>query len=159
VDEVVVSSLAPDSAWAAGLNDANLASTVLLVRIGHVRMLLTGDAEAPEEDWLLDHDGDGLHADVLKVAHHGSRTSTTPRFLAAVQPRLALVSVGAHNSYGHPDREVLDRLDSAGVLTLRTDLSGSIIVRTDGSTLDVESRGIRWSVPRTRTAPTRSPDP
>ncbi|HEX5972587.1 MAG TPA: DNA internalization-related competence protein ComEC/Rec2 [Gemmatimonadaceae bacterium] len=146
VDETVITALAPDSAWAAGLNDANLASTVLMVRVGHVRMLLTGDAEAPEEDWLLSHAGDALKADVLKVAHHGSSTSTTEAFLTAVHPRLALVSVGANNSYGHPDAEVLARLGSAGIPTLRTDLAGTIIVRTDGTRLEVEARGERWSL-------------
>lgn len=148
VDEAVITALAPDSAWASGLADANLASTVLLVRVGHVRMLLTGDAEGPEEDWLLAHAAGALAADVLKVGHHGSNTSTTPDFLAAVHPRLALVSVGAHNSYGHPDPEVLDRLRAAGVQTLRTDLAGTVVVHTDGERLDVETRGGRWTVPR-----------
>jgi competence protein ComEC len=146
VDESVITALAPDSVWAAGLNDANLASTVLLVRVGRVRMLLTGDAEAAEEDWLLSHAADALHADVLKVAHHGSNTSTTEAFLAAVHPRLALISVGANNSYGHPDAEVLARLGSAGIPTLRTDLAGTIVVRTDGTRLEVEARGERWSL-------------
>jgi competence protein ComEC len=149
VDEAVITELAPDSAWAAGLNDANLASTVLLVRVGRVRMLLTGDAEEPEEAWLLAHARDLLHADVLKVAHHGSSTSTSETFLEAVNPRLALVSVGANNSYGHPDAEVLQRLATAGVPTLRTDIAGTIIVRTDGTRLEVEARGERWSVNRT----------
>jgi competence protein ComEC len=146
VDEAVITALAPDSAWAATLNDANLASTVLLVRVGAIRMLLTGDAEAPEEEWLLSHAAGKLHADVLKVGHHGSSTSTTDAFLAAVHPRLALVSVGANNSYGHPDAEVLGRLGAAGVPTLRTDLAGTITVRTDGTRLEVEARGERWSL-------------
>lgn len=146
VDEAVVTALAPDSAWASGLDDANLASTVLLVRVGSVRMLLTGDAEAPEEAWIQSHTPGALRADVLKVAHHGSNTGTTESFLAAVQPRLALVSVGANNSYGHPDREVLERLAAASVPVLRTDLSGTIIVRTDGTRLEVEARGERWSL-------------
>ncbi|MDQ6634583.1 MAG: MBL fold metallo-hydrolase, partial [Gemmatimonadota bacterium] len=153
VDEVVVTALAPDSAWAAHLDDANLASTVLLVRVGEVRMLLTGDAEAPEEEWLLAHARQALAADVLKVAHHGSATSTTGPFLAAVHPRLALVSVGAHNSYGHPDREVLEALRASGAQLLRTDLAGTIVVHTDGRQLDVEARGARWAVPSARSAP------
>ena len=147
IDEVTLTALAPDSAWAAGLADANLASTVLRLRVGTVRMLLTGDAEAPEEEWLLAHSPDALAADVLKVAHHGSRTSTTPAFLDAVRPRLALVSVGAHNSYGHPDREVLDALRDAGVTVLRTDRAGTIVVRTDGARVDVEAQSERWALP------------
>jgi competence protein ComEC len=146
VDEAVITELAPDSTWAAGLNDANLASTVLLVRVGRVRLLLTGDAEAPEEEWLLSRAPEALRADVLKVAHHGSSTSTTEAFLAAVHPRLALVSVGANNSYGHPDAEVLQRLAAAGIPTLRTDVAGTIIVRTDGTRLEVEARGERWAL-------------
>jgi len=144
VDDAVITTLAPDSAWAAGLTDANLASTVLLVRVGHIRVLLTGDAEAPEEAWLLARWPNGLRADVLKVAHHGSNTSTTEAFLAAVHPRIALVSVGAHNMYGHPDPEVLERLSAAGVPALRTDLMGTIVLRTDGTRLEVEARGERW---------------
>ncbi len=147
VDEVVLTALAPDSSWAAGLHDANLASTVLLVRVGAIRMLLTGDAEAGEEEWLLAHDPAALAADVLKVGHHGSVTSTTPSFLAAVHPRLALVSVGAHNSYGHPSVEVLHLLHTAGAETLRTDVAGTVVVHTDGRRLEVEAQGVRWAIP------------
>jgi competence protein ComEC len=155
VDEVVLTALAPDSTWAATLADANLASSVLVARIGAVRVLLTGDAEGPEEDWLLAHDPDALEADVLKVAHHGSRTSTTPAFLAADRPRLALVSVGAHNTYGHPDAGVLQRLHAAGAQLLRTDRAGTIVVRTDGRRITVEARGERWTIPE-RAAPRSS---
>jgi competence protein ComEC len=147
VDDVVLTALAPDSSWAAHLDDANLASTVLLLRVRDIRILLTGDAEAEEEAWLLAHAREALAADVLKVGHHGSATSTTPPFLAAVHPRLALVSVGAHNSYGHPDAAVLSSLAAAGAAVLRTDLLGTVIVRTDGRSLEVEARGMRWTVP------------
>jgi competence protein ComEC len=151
VDEIVLTALAPDSSWAANLADANLASSVLVARIGAVRVLLTGDAEGPEEDWLLEHDAAALEADVLKVAHHGSHTSTTPAFLAAVRPRLALVSVGAHNTYGHPDADVVERLHAAGAQLLRTDRAGTIVVRTDGRRITVEARGERWTIPERRT--------
>ncbi len=150
VDEVTLTALAPDSAWAAGLRDANLASTILLARIGAVRVLLTGDAEAEEEAWLLARGSDAVSADVLKVAHHGSATSTTADFLAAVRPRLALVSVGAHNSYGHPDPAVMRSLAATGAMIARTDLVGTVIVRTDGRSLDVEAQGVRWTVPERR---------
>ena len=150
VDEVTLTALAPDSAWAAGLRDANLASTILLARVGSVRVLLTGDAEAAEEAWLLAQGADAVTADVLKVAHHGSATSTTPDFLAAVHPRLALVSVGAHNSYGHPDPAVMRSIAATGAMIARTDQMGTVIVRTDGRLLDVEAQGVRWSVPERR---------
>ena len=76
-------------------------------------------------------------ADVLKVAHHGSRTSTTPAFLAAAQPSLALISSGAGNRYGHPSPTVLARLREARAEVLRTDLRGGVIVTTDGERLEV----------------------
>jgi competence protein ComEC len=159
VDEVVLTELAPDSSWAAGLDDANLASSVLVARVGDVRILLTGDAEAAEEEWLLDHARTALRADVLKVAHHGSATSSTSRFLAAVRPRLALVSVGARNTYGHPDPAVVSALGAGGAAVMRTDLDGTVIVRTDGRALDVEARGVRWSVPDRAHAPSSAAPP
>jgi competence protein ComEC len=115
-----------------------------------VRVLLTGDAEAPEEDWLLAHAPEALAVDVLKVAHHGSATSTTPAFLSAVRPRVALVSVGAGNTYGHPSAAVMDALQRSGAEVLRTDRLGTVIVRTDGRVLDVEAQGLRWQVPDRR---------
>ncbi len=148
VDDVVLTALAPDSAWSAGLDDANLASAVIMVRIGGSRVLFTGDAEGPEEEWLLEHSEDALRADVLKVAHHGSRTSTTPAFLAAVRPRLALVSVGAHNTYGHPDAGVLESLRASDVATLRTDQLGSVVLRFFALGIEVTARDQRWFVPR-----------
>ena len=146
VDEVVLTALAPDSAWAVGLDDANLASTVVVARIGEVRMLFTGDAESAEEEWLLTHARKSLAADVLKVAHHGSATSTSRPFLDAVAPRLALVSVGADNSYGHPDPDVMAALGGTGADVVRTDLAGTVVVRTDGKALEVEARGMRWPI-------------
>lgn len=146
VDGVVISLLAPDSAWTAGLNDPNLASTVALVRYGVVRFLLVGDAEAAEEAWVLARYGSSLRADVLKVGHHGSSTSTTEEFLDAVRPRVALVSVGAANRYGHPSPEVLYRLAAHRATVLRTDLLGTLVVRTDGHSLWLEADGDTWGV-------------
>jgi competence protein ComEC len=148
VDDVVLTALAPDSTWAAQLDDANLASTVLLSRAGIWRILFTGDAEAPEEEWLLERGPAALRADVLKVAHHGSRTSTTARFLDAVRPRVALVSVGAHNAYGHPDSDVLEALKASGTTTLRTDRLGTVVLRFESRDIEVEARGESWTVPR-----------
>ena len=74
-------------------------------------------------------------ADLLKVAHHGSATSTIPQLLAAVHPRFALISVGARNTYGHPRGEVLARLAEAHVLTYRTDLEGAVTFYLDGKTV------------------------
>ncbi len=144
VDAVILRVLAPDSAWTAGLADANDASAVVLVQYGSIRFLLTGDAEAREEAWLVRAAGADLRADVLKVAHHGSRTSTSAAFLDAVNPRLALISVGAGNRYGHPGARVLEDLADAGALVVRTDRSGSIVVRTDGRSLTLVVEGESW---------------
>ncbi|MDB4888555.1 MAG: internalization-related competence protein ComEC/Rec2, partial [Gemmatimonadetes bacterium] len=146
VDDIVLTALAPDSVWTSKLHDANLASSVLMARIGTARILFTGDAEAEEEEWLLEHYPDALHADVLKVAHHGSSTSTTSQFLAAVAPRIALVSVGAHNSYGHPDVEVMDALRVADVTTLRTDRLGTVVLRFLSGGIEVNARGESWLI-------------
>ncbi len=147
VDGVELRTLAPDSAWTAGLTDPNLASTMVMARFGGVRVLLTGDAEAAEEHWVLAH-GESLEADVLKVAHHGSSTSSTPEFLERVNPRVALVSVGIANSYGHPSSDVMAALVARGATVLRTDQLGDIVLHTDGVTLMAEAAGSRWPIPR-----------
>ena len=146
IDDAVVTFLAPDSAWTTTLSDPNDASTVAMVRVGAVRFLLTGDAERGEEAWLLQGARDDLRADVLKVAHHGSSTSTTPAFLAAVQPRVAVISVGAANLYGHPNAATLQSLAAAGVQVLRTDRMGTIVLRTDGRRLFADAGGDSWEV-------------
>jgi len=84
-------------------------------------------------------DGDAPHADVLKVAHHGSRTSTTEEFLNAVSPLFAVISAGFENSYGHPHRDIVERLARHGVVALRTDRHGLVTIRSDGRRIDVET--------------------
>ncbi len=147
-DGVGVKFLAPDSAWTASLSDPNSASTIALVEYGENRFLLVGDAEEPEEDWLIDHSRDDLHADVLKVGHHGSSTSSSDRFLAAVNPSLAVISVGAGNLYGHPSTDVLAALARVGARVLRTDKVGTIVVHTDGHHITYEAAGENWQIPR-----------
>ncbi|MGI6220469.1 MAG: ComEC/Rec2 family competence protein [Coriobacteriales bacterium] len=116
-----------------GDNDNSL---VCRVDFGETSFLFTGDAEAAEEESLLSARAD-LAADVLKVAHHGSRSSSTPAFLKAVDPQYAVISVGAGNDYGHPKEQVLDRLAKAGAAIYRTDLDGSVIMKSDGSSIAV----------------------
>jgi competence protein ComEC len=101
----------------------NNASVVLHVTIGKRRILLTGDIEREAELWLADRD---LHADVLKVAHHGSRTSSTRLFLDTVAPRVAVISCGRRNQFGHPHPAVLDALAQRHVRVWRTDRNGTI---------------------------------
>ena len=103
----------------------NNASVALRVTAGVRRILLTGDLEAAGESDLADRE---IRADILKVAHHGSRTSTTQLLLDAVRPRVALISCGRGNLYGHPHARVLDALAEARVRTWRTDTGGSVDV-------------------------------
>ncbi len=147
IDGVTVSFLAPDSVWTVGLRDPNLASSIALVRYGTVRFLLVGDAERAEEDWLLASHAQ-LRADVLKVGHHGSSTSSSDEFLAAVHPALAVISVGAGNKYGHPSGDVIHALARVGAEVLRTDEAGTIVVRTDGNRIEVEAEGEKWELAR-----------
>lgn len=148
VDEVVLTVLAPDSALVADAHGPNDASVVLRARIGDVRWLLTGDAEAAEEAWLADRWDRAVQADVYKVGHHGSRTSSTAPLMDRLHPAIALISVGRGNRYGHPDAGVVSTLARCGVVVLRTDRLGSLIVRTDGHRLEAEAAGERFPVPR-----------
>lgn len=144
VDGLVVSFLAPDSAWASTLTDPNEASTVARVRFGAVRFLLVGDAEKELERWLVKNDSAGLRADVLKIAHHGSSTSTSDGFLQLARPRVALVSVGKDNVYRHPSPVVMARLARSGAAIFRTDQLGTVVVATDGKTIRVRARDTEW---------------
>jgi competence protein ComEC len=149
LDGVTIRVLAPDSAWTSAQENANETSVVLRISYGNVAFLLTGDAEEQEEEWLLTHvDHALLAADVLKAGHHGSRTSSTEPFLDVVAPRVAIASVGAGNRYGHPSPETLRHLAQRGVPLLRTDLDHTVVVRTDGRLIWIESGRTRWVVPR-----------
>ena len=152
IDGVRLEVLAPDSAWMTGMENVNETSVIVRATVGDIRFLFTGDAEREEEAWLVANAGDRLAADVLKVGHHGSKTSTGPELLARVHPRVALVSVGKGNKYGHPSPETMLALANAGIHVLRTDNGGSIIVRTDGHRLEIEAHGERWA-PEPRAAP------
>jgi competence protein ComEC len=136
-DGVRVRVLAPEASYRPGPAPGNNDSLVLQLSWEGKTALLEGDAEAPSEERMLAEGG--LHADFLKVGHHGSRTSTTPDFLASVAPEWAAVSVGRRNFYGHPNREVLERLAGAHVRTYCTDKVGL-------STFDLDGRGVRVTV-------------
>lgn len=131
LDGVMVDFLHPEIVGATE-GDANDLSVVVRVRYGDFAALLTGDATALVEERLVRYYGGDLRADVLKVGHHGSRTSSTTAFLEAAGARIALISAGHGNRYGHPHRDVLDRLEAHGIKVLRTDRHGSIVVRADG---------------------------
>jgi competence protein ComEC len=118
--------------------DTNSGSVVLRVVFGQTAVLLVGDATREEEADLLDRGGGaGVKADVLKVGHHGSSGSSGGRFLAAVRPRVAVISVGAGNDYHHPSPGAVARLAAVGATVLRTDESGSVYVVSDGAAVTV----------------------
>ena len=122
-------------------SDPNNNSLVLRARVRGETVLLPGDAETEEQDELLTHLGpEALRADVLKVAHHGSAYQD-PGFLDAVDPAVALVSVGRDNDYGHPNAALLARLDHGGARVLRTDLAGDLAAVTTHHGLAVVARG------------------
>jgi len=127
-----VGILAPQRDTDAQPRRPNDDSLVMKIAFQETSVLLTGDAERPIEDRIaLEHPESTL----LKVAHHGSRTSTSPNLLAAVHPRYAVISVGFRNGYGHPRPEVLSRLQQAHAATYRTDLMGAVTFYLDGHTV------------------------
>jgi competence protein ComEC len=128
---VDVTAVAP-AANAAGLS-VNDRSLVLSLSYGRRRVLLTGDIEAAAERLLVQESGDELRSVVLKVPHHGSATSSTAEFVAAVRPGVAVVSAGADNRYGFPARRVIGRYAAVSSQVLRTDLDGAVEVRIRAS--------------------------
>ncbi len=118
--------------------DANDLSLVLMVQFGSSRFLFTGDMEQTAERDLLESGAD-VRADVLKVGHHGSSSSTGYLFLRAVAPTWGVLSLATENSYGHPNAEPMSRLRDAEVIVHRTDRQGTIVVITDGIQID-----FRW---------------
>ena len=119
-------------------DEPNNTSIVLRIVFGEISFLFTGDAEREEEAEILSS-GAELSADILKVGHHGSDTSTSYPFLREVMPQVAVISVGKNNSYSHPDESVLSRLSDAGATTLRTDEQGDIICESDGKTFELRN--------------------
>ena len=117
--------------------DYNDMSIVLLMTYGKNRFLFTGDAGKASEQLILDA-GYDVDADVIKLGHHGSSSSTSPAFFEAVSPRLAVISCGRNNDFGHPHRETLAMLKESGIPYYRTDLSGNITVYGDGKDIYVK---------------------
>ena len=116
--------------------DLNSTSIVLKITYGNTSFLFTGDAESDEEEEILNSGAD-LKSTVLKVGHHGSRTSTSYLFLREVMPQYAVISVEKGNSYGHPNEETLSKLSDAGVEVYRTDESGDIVMTSDGNNISI----------------------
>ena len=126
-----ISVLAPATDYVPGAEPANNDSLVMRIQFGDRSFLLTGDMERAVEQTVVAADG-WPHADVLKVGHHGSKTSSTPEFLDQVHPALAVMSDGYGNLYGHPHPITLANLRDRRVLALRTDQDGAVTIVTDG---------------------------
>lgn len=119
------------------VHPGNESSMLIQIQYGRHAYLFTGDLTAREEAQILQARAD-LASTVLKVAHHGARTSTTPAFLQAVRPDYAVIQAGYGNRFGHPHDEILSRLAAQGTIVLRTDRDGAVIFRDNGETLTVE---------------------
>ena len=116
----------------------NNRSIVLRFAINQISFLFTGDAEQEVELWEVTTYGNTLQSTILKVAHHGSSSSSIPAFLDKVRPEIALISCGADNPYGHPHEETLAKLDNLDIEIFRTDQDGNVTIRTDGTmTLEI----------------------
>ena len=116
-------------------DELNDNSIVIKMTYHDVSFLFTGDAESPPENTLVQNYN--ADATILKVGHHGSSSSTSQTFLNEVSPEVAIISVGADNSYGHPTQSTLNKLESIGATLYRTDIDGTVIVSTDGYTYNV----------------------
>ncbi|MFZ5969237.1 MAG: MBL fold metallo-hydrolase [Bacillota bacterium] len=117
--------------------DLNNYSPIMKITYGETSFLFTGDAEKQAEEEVLEK-GYNVRSDILKVGHHGSVTSTSDAFLAAVSPRYAVISVGKDNQHGHPHQEILEKLKQAGVQIFRTDEMGSVVVKSSGKNLTIQ---------------------
>lgn len=134
-DGVTLDILAPEMPFLADTgDDINENSIVTMLHYGTFRELFMGDAGESSETRLLASPDDNLSADVdvLKVGHHGSRYASTPAFIAAVHPHIAIISVGRHNTFGHPAEDTLDTLAWAGTSIFRTDRCGGVVVSQSG---------------------------
>lgn len=126
-DKIVLQVLHP----AGRIEEGNNSSLVLKLTYRQMKMLFTGDLETEGEEELLKR-SENLTSNIFKVGHHGSSTSTSALFLRSVSPQIGIISVGKNNRFGHPTKEVLDRLQKAGVKVLRTDEDGAVLVKTNG---------------------------
>ena len=116
-------------------NNVNDDSLVMRLTYGDTNFLFTGDKTADADNELLE-DGENVKCDVLKVGHHGSSGSSCYQFLYEAEPKIAVISCGRDNDYGHPHEETLGRLKDAGVTVYRTDELGSIVIFSDGITVE-----------------------
>ena len=125
----------PNSDNYSNLNDWSISKRMAF---GNVSMVTTGDAERPAELEMIEA-GHYLRADILRLGHHGSRTSTSQEFFDAVSPSIAIIQVGEGNRYGHPHEEVMDRLHAVNARIYRNDHHGDIVLTTDGTNIEIRT--------------------
>lgn len=135
LDDIKACFIAPEEKET--YEDLNNSSAVLRLTYGDISFLFAGDAEAESEASML-ASGQNLQAQVLKVGHHGSSSSTTEEFLNAVSPKYAIISCGKENKYGHPHEETIELLEEFGVSIHRTDIEGTIHFTSDGNKIDLK---------------------
>jgi competence protein ComEC len=139
-DTIRLGEVEIDVLWppAGGNTSSNNDSVVLRIQFGERSILLTGDIEKAAESSVISSQHE-LKADVVKVPHHGSRTSSTDSFVLATHPRFAIISVGRQSMFGHPHKEVVERWRSNGATVLTTGNCGTITVATDGKELSLKT--------------------
>src|SRR5690554_2656060 len=118
--------------------DLNNCSVVILMQYEDVKFLFTGDAEEAAETSILSS-FDNINAQILKVGHHGSRTSTTSSFLSAITPKIAIIMCGENNRYGHPHNETISKIKQENIKIYRTDIHGNIIIDTNGKNYEIKT--------------------
>ena len=136
-DGVVFKVLSPTPEMVKAGGEMNGNSIVGQLLFGSFSLLLTGDVEAEGETAMVKAYGSALKSDVLKAAHHGSKTSSSKAFLQAAAPAAVLISVGTDNEYGHPHKNILNRYEKQQMKIYRTDQNGTITLRSDGKTYDI----------------------
>ena len=136
VGNATATILAPNS---SGYKDLNNTSIVIRLTFGNNSFIFAGDAEDISENEMLSK-GIDVSADVLKVGHHGSNSSTSQAFLDKVNPKYAVISVGMDNSYGHPHKSTMEKLKDKGVKVYRTDESGTIVATSDGKNITFNTK-------------------
>ena len=134
-ENIVLKILFPDRD-VSGM-DTNDASIIAQLVYGNNEFLFTGDSPQKIEEYLVSINGEKLSSDVLKIGHHGSKTSSSESFIGFVSPEYAIISAGLNNKYGHPHKEVIDLLNEFGVKILKTSEIGTIIFETDGEILNL----------------------
>jgi competence protein ComEC len=136
IGQATATFLAPNS---SSYEDINNTSIVIKLTFGNNSFIFGGDAEAVSENEILAKNLN-INADLIKIAHHGSSSSTTESFLNKVNPKYAIISVGAGNSYGHPNKSTMEKLEAKGIKIYRTDENGTIVVTSDGKSIKFNTK-------------------